>query len=49
MELYRDHFQNTNGINIPKAQLIIADILLVKTPYEGLFFLKKIKNICKKC
>jgi site-specific DNA-methyltransferase (adenine-specific) len=26
MELYRDHFQNYKGYNIPKAQLIIADI-----------------------
>lgn len=26
MELYRDHFQNYKRYNIPKAQLIIADI-----------------------
>jgi site-specific DNA-methyltransferase (adenine-specific) len=26
MELYHDHFQNYKGYNIPKAQLIIADI-----------------------
>jgi site-specific DNA-methyltransferase (adenine-specific) len=26
VELYRDHFQNYRGYNIPKAQLIIADI-----------------------
>ena len=26
MELYRDHFQNYKKYNIPKAQLIIADI-----------------------
>lgn len=26
MELYNDHFQNYKRYNIPKAQLIIADI-----------------------
>ena len=26
MELYRDHFQNFKRYNIPKAQLVIADI-----------------------
>lgn len=26
MELYRDHFQNYKRYNVPKAQLIIADI-----------------------
>jgi len=26
MELYRDHFQNFKRYNIPRAQLVIADI-----------------------
>ena len=26
IELYRDHFQNFKRYNIPKAQLVIADI-----------------------
>ena len=26
MELYHDNFQNFKGYNIPKAQLVIADI-----------------------
>ena len=44
MELFNDHFQNYKRYNVPKAQLIIADI-----PYNKVSILEIEAGRTKQC